>query len=262
MTAATYNELRDFARDAVGAGGEEALTYFRRHDLEVESKQDESPVTRADRSAEACIKAMVRARYPDDAWIGEESGEDGGGSGRCWICDPIDGTKNFINGIPLWATLLACEEDGQVIAAAVAIPGIGEVYDAALGQGAARNGHSIQVRQRSAIEDCLFCFESREWFAKCGLMDVYNYMQQNTRLQRGLGDAYAHMLIASGCADIMIEPSLSVWDIAAPSLIVTEAGGRCTDLDGEASIRSNNALSSNGAVHAELLRILQEHRSS
>ncbi len=260
MNSSDFGDLRSLARELAELGGQEALAYFKRSDLEVERKADESPVTQADKAAEAAMRALIERRCPDDAWIGEETGTKEGGSGRCWICDPIDGTKNFINGIPLWATLVACEENGHVVASAVTIPALGDVYDAALGAGAACNGESIHVRDRSNLDECLLCFESYDWFAKNGLADVYMYMMEHTGLQRGMCDAYAHMLIASGCADIMIEPALSVWDIAAPSLIVTEAGGKSTDLHGASSIRSNNALSSNGKVHQAVLDIIQDKR--
>ena len=257
MESVSYIELRDLARTAAICGGQEALSYFRRDDVAVEIKDDESPVTIADRNAEQAIRKLILDRYPNDGWLGEETGTAEGSSGRTWICDPIDGTKNFINGIPLWTTLVACEIDNQIVASAVSVPGIGDVYDAALGHGARRNEEAIQVRQRAGLDECLLCFESRDWFAKNGLADVFDYMRDNTYLQRGLCDAYAHMLIASGCADIMVEPSLSIWDIAAPSLIVTEAGGRFSDLSGEPSIRSNNAVCTNGAVHDVVLELIR-----
>ena len=257
MTAASVLDLRDLAAAAAQCGGDQALKYFRSNGLNVESKDDASPVTIADREAEAAIKAYILARYPDDGFLGEESGVSDGSSERTWICDPIDGTKNFINGIPLWCTLVACEVDGQIQASAVAVPGIGELYDAALGHGARRNGQDISVRERSQLSECLVCFESRDWFAKNDLGDVYDTMMDQCALSRGLCDAYAHMLIASGCADIMVEPDLRIWDVAAPSLIVTEAGGRFSDLAGTNSIRSNNAVVTNGHVHEAVLALIK-----
>jgi len=141
---------------AAHAGGQAALRHFRRPDLKVEWKSDESPVTVADREAEAAIQAVIAAAFPDDAWLGEETGVASGGSGRRWIVDPIDGTRNFVRGVPLWAVLVACEQDTpdgpQVIAAAAGIPGLDEWYDAVAGGGARCNGVRLAVSQAFARE--------------------------------------------------------------------------------------------------------------
>jgi len=253
-------QLRDVALAAADAGARAALAYFRSPGLAVEWKSDDSPVTRADREAEIAIKAVIRAAYPQDAWLGEETGEEpgeGGGSGRRWIVDPIDGTRNFVRGIPLWATLVACEEDTpagpQVVASAVLIPPLGERYDAVLGGGARFNQAPIRVSAINRLDQALFCYESPGWFVKNGLTGLFHELCTRTALQRGLCDAYGHMLVATGRAEIVVEPQLSVWDVAATSLIVTEAGGRFSALDGSRTIRANNAVVTNGLLHDEVL---------
>lgn len=263
MACADYTQLRDQAVSAARLGGVAAMQWFRRPDLEIELKADESPVTAADQAAEQVIRACIFEQRPDDSWIGEETGSVSGSTDYNWICDPIDGTRNFIRGIPLWATLVACEHSEHgVVAAAVYIPALDEMYEAYLGGGARCDGQSIQVSTIETLEHSLFCFETMAWFENFGLLDVYMRMHHDTALQRGISDAYAHMLIASGCAECMIEPSLSVWDVAASSLIVSEAGGRFSDLHGAANIRSQNAVISNGHVHQACLQHITAGESS
>ena len=251
---------------AARAGGRAALPYFRRADLAVEWKADESPVTVADREAEQAIHAVVREAFPSDGWLGEETGTAAGTSGRRWIVDPIDGTRNFVRGVPLWAVLVACEEDtangSRVIAAAVGIPALDEWYEAVLGGGARCNGQPIRVSTASRLDQALWCFETPGWFRKQGLAGVFEELVDCTALQRGLSDAYSHMLVASGRAEIVVEPHLSVWDVAATSLVVNEAGGRFSDLDGTPSLRSQNAVVSNGILHEPLLDLIARRRDA
>jgi histidinol-phosphatase len=253
---ALFLQLRAVAMAAAEAGGRAALQHFRRPDLRVEWKSDESPVTVADREAEAACQNVILSAFPHDAWLGEETGERGGGSGRRWIVDPIDGTRNFVRGVPLWATLVACEEGERVVAAAVVIPALNERYDAILGGGAYCNGSRIQVSTIARLDEALFCYESPAWFHKNGMSAAFDVLNRSTALQRGLCDAYGHMLVASGRAEVVVEPQLSVWDVAATSLVVTEAGGRFSDCAGSPSIRSGNAVVTNGVLHNEVLKLL------
>lgn len=253
-------QARAVALAAAHAGGQAALRHFRRPDLKVEWKSDESPVTVADREAEAAIQAVIAAAFPDDAWLGEETGVASGGSGRRWIVDPIDGTRNFVRGVPLWAVLVACEQDTpegpQVIAAAAGIPGLDEWYDAVAGGGARCNGVRLAVSAADRLDQSLFCYESPSWFEQNRLRPAFDRLCGSTALQRGLCDAYGHLLVASGRAEIVVEPQLAVWDVAATSLIVSEAGGRFSDLAGTTSIRSGNAVVTNGRVHDRVLDLI------
>jgi len=254
--------LRDLALAAAQAGGSAALAHFRRPDLQVETKHDDSPVTVADREAEAAIAARIRSARPQDAWLGEETGTSAGSSPYRWIVDPIDGTRNFVRGIPLWAVLVACEHvEHGVVAAAVGIPGLGEWYDAVLGGGARLGGQAIRVSRVATLADSLFCFESPSWFARNRMDRCFAELCTGTALQRGICDAYGHMLVATGRAEVVVEPQLKVWDVAATSLVVREAGGRFSDLDGTPSIRSDNAVVSNGLVHEQTLAVIARGRA-
>ncbi len=255
---------RDVAIAAARAGGRAALAHFRRPDLAVEWKADDSPVTTADREAEAAIRAVVRSAFPDDGWIGEETGAEDGTSGRRWIVDPVDGTRNFVRGIPLWSTLVACEEEApggaRVIASCAHLPALDECYDAALGGGARCNGQPVAVSRIGRIEDALFCYYTFEWFRNHGLEGVFRELSLRSAVQRGGGDAYMHLLVASGRAEIALDPGVKVWDIAATSLIVSEAGGRVTTLDGRSDLRAGDALLSNGALHNEVVALVLQLR--
>lgn len=254
--------LRAVALAAGRAGARAALAHFRRPDLAVESKHDDSPVTVADRESEAAIAAVVRAARPHDAWLGEETGTSGGSTPYTWIVDPIDGTRNFVRGIPLWAVLVACEHaEHGVVAAAVGIPGLDEWYDAVLGGGARLDERPIRVSRVPAIAGSLVCYETPAWFAKNGMSATFTELCATAQLSRGITDAYGHMLVATGRAELMVEPQLAVWDVAATSLVVREAGGRFSDLAGTPSIRSGNAVVSNGLVHDEALAMVRRTRA-
>ncbi len=268
---AEHWRLRALALAAAEAGGRAALRHFRRAGLAVEWKADESPVTVADREAEAACRAVIQDACPNDHWLGEESGAVAPvapgtpGSGehalRLWIVDPIDGTRNFIRGIPLWSTLVACEEIDvtgarTVVAAAVALPALDERYDAVRGGGARCNGAAIRVSTIASLADALFCYETPAWFERHGLGAAFTRLCAGSALQRGGGDAFFHMLVASGRAELVVEPSLSVWDVAATSLIVEEAGGRFSDCSGRHDIRAQEAVVSNGLLHPEALAII------
>ncbi len=253
-------QLRTLASAAARAGGAAAMPYFRRPDLVVEWKSDESPVTVADRAAEQAIHAVIQAAFPADGFLGEETGESHAAARRRWIVDPIDGTRNFVRGVPLWATLVACEEAGQVVAAAVGIPALDEWYEASLGGGARCNGVDIRVSTVGRLDQALFCYESPSWFRNHHLDGLFTELCQDTALQRGLCDAYGHMLVASGRAEVVVEPQLKIWDVAATSLVVTEAGGRFSDLDGRTLITSDHAIVTNGLLHAEVVARVARHR--
>ncbi len=263
--AADHLIARAVAMAAARAGGRAALPYFRRADLRVEWKSDESPVTVADREAEAAIRAVIAEAFPADGWLGEETGTGEGSSGRRWIVDPIDGTRNFVRGIPLWAVLVACEEDGpdgsRIVAAAVGIPGLDEWYDAVVGGGARCNGAAIRVSSVARLDQALWCFETPTWFRKTGLGGVFEALVDATALQRGLADAYGHMLVASGRAEVVVEPHLAVWDVAATSLVVSEAGGRFSDLAGTPSLHAGHAVVTNGALHPAVLDLIAGRRT-
>ena len=260
-TDPSWTALRDLAVTAARRGGAAAMRHFRTPDLQVETKHDDSPVTVADREAEAAIAVAIRSARPADAWLGEETGVGTGTSPYTWIVDPIDGTRNFVRGIPLWAVLVACEHvEHGVVAAAVGIPGLDEWYDAVLAGGARLGGMPIRVSRIPDLAGSLFCFESPSWFTRNSMEACFQQLCAGTALQRGICDAYGHMLVATGRAELVVEPQLKVWDVAATSLVVREAGGRFSDLAGTPSIRSDNAVVSNGLVHDAALAVIARQR--
>ena len=271
MPSAEHQALCAIAIAAARAGARAALRHAPTACLPpitVETKGDASPVTRADRESEAAIRNVIAGARPGDAWLGEETGTadrlDAAAPATPyrWIVDPIDGTRNFVRGVPLWAVLVACTEIGRngherVVAAAVEIPGQGEAYDAVLGGGARCNGERLRVSPVATLDRALFCYETPGWFRSHGLGRVFERLLERTALSRGLCDAYGHMLVASGRAELAVEPHLSVWDVAATSLVVSEAGGRFSDLAGTPAIRSGHAVVSNALVHDDTLAIIR-----
>lgn len=257
---------RAVAIEAARAGGRAAMRHFGRPGLVVERKHDATPVTVADRESEDACRAVIAAAFPDDGWVGEETGVDRPAAPRRWIVDPVDGTKNFTRGIPLWSTLVACEEDGpagpRVVAACACFPALDEVYDAVRDGGARCNGASIRVSGIGALAESLFAYYTAMHFDRDALLPVFLELSRATAFQRGGGDAYMHMLVASGRAEFALEPGLALWDVAATSLIVEEAGGRVSAYDGRHDLRAGHALLSNGLVHDAVLAVVARHRGT
>ncbi|GDY12970.1 histidinol-phosphatase [Planctomycetota bacterium] len=255
------------AETAARAGGAAALAHFRRSGLNIDTKADDSPVTRADRESEAAIRTCIAAAFPEDDWLGEETGATDSGrvSGRRWIVDPVDGTRNFIRGIPLWSVLIACEEfsaaGSQIVASAVGFPALDEWYSAVRGGGARCGQSPVQVSAISRLADSGMAYYTRAWFTKAGLGPLFDELESATAIHRGGGDAYGHALVASGRMECIVEPGLQVWDAAATSLLVEEAGGRWSDLAGKADLRAGTLVLSNGLVHDQVLAIAARHRS-
>jgi histidinol-phosphatase len=263
---ATRHVAAAVAAAAARAGGRAALAHFRRPGLVVERKSDDSPVTVADRAAEAAIRGVIQDACPGDGWLGEETGASPASTPRRWIVDPIDGTKNFIRGIPLWSVLIACEEEtprGPVtVASAVAFPALDEWYVAIRDGGATCNDEPIRVSATPRLAEAGMAYYTRAWFVRAGLGGLFDDLAAATALHRGGGDAYGHALVASGRMDCIVEPGLQVWDIAATALLVEAAGGRATDLRGRADIRAGAQVLSNGHVHDEVLAICARHVSA
>ena len=215
-----------------------------RTELVIETKPDLTPVTEADRAVEAEIRRMLASERPDDAILGEEGGAAGSGTRR-WIVDPIDGTRNYSRGIPVWATLIALEVDGTVQIGVVAAPALHGRWWAERGSGALANGEPMHVSAIGRIEEAVLSF-SIETKVPPLARDAWHV--------RGLGDFWAHMLVAEGAVDGAVDADgLSEWDLAAVQVIVEEAGGRFSDAGGESRIDSGSAITSNGLLHDELL---------
>jgi histidinol-phosphatase len=229
-----------------------AMSYFL-GEFEVRHKPDLSPVTEADIAVETVIREMVAERFPSDAVTGEEHGV--GTGDRIWIVDPIDGTKNFADGVPIWATLIALQVDGRSILGVASAPALGERYEAVRGGGARWNRRDLRVSRRT-LEDAFMVFSSIEDWLGGPREDVFAGLVKETRRSRGFGDFWGHMLVARGAADLMMEPSLRIWDWAAIAVIVEEAGGRVTTFDGGEPSDGSSILTTNAVVHEELVRRL------
>jgi histidinol-phosphatase len=216
-----------------------------RSGLAVETKPDLTPVTEADRAVEAELRRILAEERPDDAILGEEGGAAGTGARR-WILDPIDGTRNYARGIPVWATLIALEGDGAVQVGVVSAPALERRWWAARGNGAYANGERLHVSSIDTVEEAVLSFS---------IENAVPPLARRAWHARGLGDFWAHMLVAEGAVDGAVDAlGLSEWDLAAVQVIVEEAGGRFSDAAGERRIDSGTAVTSNGLLHAELLR--------
>jgi histidinol phosphatase-like enzyme (inositol monophosphatase family) len=245
-----------FALAIAREAGALTLEFFGSERLDVEAKADGSPVTRADREAERLLVARIRASFPDDGIVGEETGETRGTSGRRWILDPVDGTKSFVHGVPLYGTLVALETRGRAAIGVVCMPALGEAFFGARGEGAwwARHlgGREETVRARVSTVDrldlALLCTTSPRGFERRGHTPFYDRLRAQVATERGWGDCYGHMLVATGRAEIMLDPVMEVWDCAALQPIVEEAGGRFTDFAGAATHRGGSAISTNLAL--------------
>jgi histidinol-phosphatase len=227
-------------------------------DIAVELKADQSPVTVADRDAETLLRNTLLGRFPGDGFLGEEFGDQPGTSGFRWIIDPIDGTRNFVRGIPIWGTLVGLEHQGESIAGVVAAPALGHTWRGLRGDGAYRDHRRIHVSRTNTLAESTIFYTSLSWFARAGREDALLRLVKRTQTQRGFGDFYGHVLVAQGSGELMLEHGVKVWDVAAILPIVEEAGGRFTDWTGQATIYRPDILVSNGAVHGDTLQLLQE----
>jgi len=246
----------DLAVESARKAGDLARSYYETT-FAVEHKADKSPVTIADREAETLIRTMVAAAFPNDGFLGEEYGKEPGTSGFRWVIDPIDGTKSFVRHIPLWATLIGLEYQGEQVGGVAYIPVFGMTYRALRGDGAFVNERKIRVSNVASLADSLICYSSINWFTRAGREKTFIELAGRTARQRGYGDFYGFVLVAEGAAELMVEHGVNPWDIAATKAIIEEAGGAFTDWDGVATIERPDVLASNGRVHAETLGILK-----
>jgi len=254
------NARLDVARLAALEAGEITLRYFQREDLEVELKKDSSPVTIADREAEQFLRKRVAEHFPDDAFIGEEFGQIEGTSGYRWIIDPIDGTKSFVAGVPLYGNMVGVEYEDRSIIGVVNIPGLREYIYAATNQGAWHVSGDAQpqrahVSSREQLSDAVFLACDVPTFSQVGRWEAYLQLQAKARLCRTWGDCYGYLLVATGRADLMVDPIMNVWDAAALQPILEEAGGTFTDWQGKPTIHSGEGIATNGQILEEVLAI-------
>lgn len=256
-------ERLELARIAAREAGAITLEYFRQNNYAVELKRDRSPVTVADRRAEEHLRRRIAAEFPADGILGEELGEQPGTSGYRWILDPIDGTKSFISGVPLYGTLIGVEFQGRSVVGVIRMPALDEMVSAAVGRGAwGQRGDAPPVPARvssvARLADGLFCTSEVSNFAQTGRPAAYERLDAACRLARTWGDCYGYLLVATGRAEVMVDPQMNVWDCAALQPILEEAGGTFTDWQGNGTIHAGEAIATNGRVLDEVLAITRQ----
>ena len=229
---------------------------FQADDLVVETKPDLTPVTEADRAVEQVLRKRIGEERPGHGVVGEEFGADGRGSAR-WIIDPIDATKNYLRGVPVWGTLIALEREGRVEVGVASAPALHRRWWAARGEGSFVNGRPLQVSRVAELSDAVLSYASLFSWEEHGLGDQFLTLARSCWRTRAFGDFWGHMLVAEGAVDFAIEPEVALWDLAAPQIIVEEAGGRFTDLGGTPTAAGGSVVASNGLLHDQVLATLR-----
>lgn len=259
-----YSDDLTLAHRLADAADEITTARFRALDLAVRSKPDRSPVTDADTAVEDALRTLLQTERPDDAVAGEERGGAVSGPGRTWLMDPIDGTKNFLRGVPVWATLIALVSAGDPVVGVVSAPLLGRRWWAAAGGGAwLRDGageHRLSVSKVAALGDSYLSTTHLGSWSEYHSREAYLALTDACWENRAFGDFWHHCLVAEGAIDIAAEAIVNPWDVAAAQVLVTEAGGRFTDLTGTATFDGGSALSTNGLLHEATLDLLNGHR--
>ena len=254
---AGYDDDLRFAHVLADAADDITSRRFRALDLRVDTKPDLTPVTDADRATEESLRGVLKRARPRDAVHGEEFGRIGAGP-RCWVIDPIDGTKTYVRGVPVWATLIGLMDGDEVVVGVVSAPLLGRRWWAGR-DGGAWTGRSLtkatrcRVSDVSKLEDASFSYSSLSGWEEQGRLPGFLGLTRSVWRSRAYGDFWSHMLVAEGAVDISAEPQVSLWDLAALQVIVEEAGGVFTDLSGRASPAGGSAVCSNGPLHDEVL---------
>src|ERR1041384_1366012 len=260
MNEAAKSELKallDFAVQLGRDAGEIADRYFK-SSFVTERKFYYSFVTSADLEVESYLRAAIHQAFPEDGILGEEEGERRGTTNRRWIIDPIDGTFSFVHGVPLYAVLIGLEVDGEAVVGVVNLPPLAELVYAARGLGCFWNGEPARVSNTESLDQALLLSTD---FGTCephGFGDAADALQKRVSARRTWGDAYGHILVATGRADIMLDPVMNIWDCAALLPILEETGGTFTDWQGRKRIDGGNAISTNGLLFDEVMRIVRD----
>lgn len=253
----------DFALELAAEGGDISRRFFRHSGLAVEMKGNGTPVSEADKRIEDHFRKKIRQAFPGEGIIGEEHGPENVGQIN-WILDPIDGTESFIRGVPLYGNLIGVEMDGEVVAGVANLPALEELFYAGTGLGAwwrkretGDEAQSIRVSQTSNLAGAMSVFSGANYFRMANRMRLFEELNRRSGMTRGWGDCLGHLLVASGRADVALDPVMEIWDSAALLPIVREAGGIFTDFSGQPNIRGKTAISTNGLFHGELLQMAQ-----
>lgn len=251
--------LREAAESIAGYGGGSTLNYFKKT-FNLEFKDDLSPVTEADKEAEMIIRDAIRNKFPEHGIIGEEFGSEGEDKEVVWVIDPIDGTQSFIHGIPIYTTLIGILIENVPKVGVIYAPALEEMVSAATGSGAFLNGKSCSVRNCNEMSRATFLSTDIVNIKKYNYEKAFEELLAATRIHRTWGDAYGHLMVAAGRADIMFDPILNIWDAAALLPIVTEAGGVFTDVTGIETINSGNGISCSEGIHEMVLNFFKRNK--
>jgi histidinol phosphatase-like enzyme (inositol monophosphatase family) len=255
MPDPSLRELLEVAVEAARAGGQRTLPYFN-VGTAVEWKRDGSPLTQADRESERAIRETIARVFPDHGVLGEEEGETAGTAPYRWIVDPLDGTRTFVRGVPLYGTLIGVEARGEPVVGVVYLPALDELVAAARGLGCTWNGRPCRVSATDRLDEALVTVtDERNARQRSG---AYLRLAEATALQRTWADCYGYVLVATGRAEVALDPIMNVWDCAALLPIVEEAGGRFTDWHGRRTIHGGEAVATNGVLHDRVLELLAE----
>jgi histidinol-phosphatase len=246
-------ELLGVATSLVRQAGQLTLQWFQSSDLAIKRKGDGSPVTEADKTAEAFLRSELAKLFPDDAIIGEEHEDTAGSSGRTWVIDPIDGTKAFTRGVPLFTNLLALNDEHGPAIGIVNAPAAGELVAAGRGLGCTWNGSPCAVSTKEHLQGAVVTTSGYDYWKKPDVDAVYASGAQ----MRTWGDGYGYILVATGRADAMIDPGIKAWDVAPMNIIIPESGGTITDFSGKDRPDAGDVVASNGLIHADVLALLQ-----
>jgi histidinol phosphatase-like enzyme (inositol monophosphatase family) len=255
-SSAQEQELRtalEFALEAVWLSGRSTLGLFQANTA-VELKADRTPVTEADRTAERLLRELIGRAFPDDGVIGEEYGRNEGRSGRHWIIDPIDGTKSFVHGVPIYGCLLALAEDDHALVGVAHFPALNDTVYAARGMGCYWNGRRVRVSGETQLANATLLMSEVAGYG--ANQRAFEALVQSTRLQRTWGDSYGYALVATGRADIMVDPGMHIWDNGPFDVILPEAGGTFTDWSGRASLSATDAVGTNGRLYEPVMALI------
>jgi histidinol-phosphatase len=248
-------ELLEFSVVLARGAGDITLNYFRKQP-ETSTKSDGSYVTIADREAEAYLRGQINERFPDDGIVGEEEGETEGRSGRRWILDPIDGTFAFVHGVPFYGVLIALEIDGEMSVGVINMPALGEIVSAAQGCGCFLNGELTRVSTTAKLEEALLLCTDFRAAAYHGFGRAVDFLQRTAKTSRTWGDCYGYVLVATGRADVMLDPVMNLWDCAPLLPIMEEAGGTFTDWRGVRTVDGGNAIATNKLLFDEVMQLI------
>jgi myo-inositol-1(or 4)-monophosphatase len=257
VKTAAVSKYFDFMKETAYLAGKLTLDYFQTG-IGIEYKEDETPVTIADRRAEELIRDRIEKKYPHHEIVGEEFGyKESQGSSQRWFIDPIDGTKSFICGVPLYSVLIGLEIDGVIEAGVAYFPALDEMIAAATGVGCWWNGRRAHVSNVGKLEDAVVIFTSLASFSKYKRAEAWQRIQKACRFSRGYGDAYGYFLVATGRAELMLDPIMSVWDNAPFPVILKEAGGYFGDWQGNETIYGNEGMATSKALLPEVLALIR-----